>query len=171
MSPYRLKHNFSNKTQNGNRRYISEDLKSKSRKKKTTVILESTDSHQSILKIFQKTLISSPQHQEPPSLLNPVDLALIESIKIVPSWTSSPAVRSPKTCENFHSKGGGGGRDAAGSPASSAPFQFIFRPEFQKDRHRSPPASTIRRRSRGDQQSEPFLDGFAKRTLPDSAMG
>lgn len=42
--------------------------------------------------------------------------------KCLPSWTSSPAVRSPKTWENFHSSGCGGLAWAADSAPSSPPF-------------------------------------------------
>ena len=54
----------------------------------------------------------------------------IESCLIVklPSWTSSPAVRSPKTWENFHSNASDG---LAGAPISSSP-PFISSPELRK---------------------------------------
>jgi hypothetical protein len=55
--------------------------------------------------------------QEPPT--NRVDLELARTHTDVPSWTSSPAARSPKTCANRHSSGGSCGRDA--SPWSPAP--------------------------------------------------
>lgn len=42
--------------------------------------------------------------------------------KQLPSWTSSPAARSPKTCENFHSNGCKGSSGA--TTASSPPFIF-----------------------------------------------
>lgn len=44
----------------------------------------------------------------------------------VPSWTSSPAVLSPKTCENFHSSGDKSAADLAGAKSPSPPT-FIYK--------------------------------------------
>ncbi|KAL0920859.1 hypothetical protein M5K25_007874 [Dendrobium thyrsiflorum] len=61
----------------------------------------------------------------------------------IPSWTSSPAVRSPKTCENFQSSGGET-EEVAVTPSSPPPFPFILQKGFRlKSRPGSDCASKV----------------------------
>lgn len=93
----------------------------------------STQNTQSTKQIINKSR-NPHQSTSKPTKNASIKTDQINEMRCIPSWTSSPAARSPNTCENLHS------RDSAGdsTPLTSPPFIFP-----QNHRPNQPPLAAL----------------------------